>query len=290
MTQSKGFKLFQKKEEKPMTKNQKIVKTVFDWFFNCICLALVIFALLLAIASIGRTSDKSQLGISHLGNLTYAPVASDSMAPTFKKGDLVVGKLFKGDESILKEGLVITFRTVAGGGVQILNTHRIFNIIYTDSTNTKINYIRTKGDAYTDADASLVFVKDIVSTWGTSTSNGMLYKGLGSPVIWVQESSTNFFLGVVLPIIILFAIYAFIFIRVLIIAAIDKRKSMPVTADSLSEEDKKRLAEEYLASLKTQMLQSDENSAQNANADDTTLSDNSTTDNSSAETNEKENK
>ena len=61
---------------------------------------------------------------------------------------------------------------------------------------------------------------------------------------------------VVLPLILLFVIYAFVLIRTIVIAKLENQRKVQaqqvVTVDSLSDEEKRRLAQEYLASLQMQ--------------------------------------
>ena len=82
-------------------------------------------------------------------------------------------------------------------------------------------------------------------------------KGAGFLSKWLQEdpdkTQTKFFLIIVLPLILLFVAYAFVLVRALINAKVERDKAVQadttVTMDSLSDEEKRRLAEEYLASL-----------------------------------------
>lgn len=71
-----------------------------------------------------------------------------------------------------------------------------------------------------------------------------------------------------LPLILLFVIYAFVLIRTLVIAKLENQRKVQaeqvVTVDSLSDEEKRRLAQEYLASLaKEQETSASEDAAVN---------------------------
>ena len=75
---------------------------------------------------------------------------------------------------------------------------------------------------------------------------------IGALINLIQNDKTNYFLIIVLPLIIIFLIYVFILVRSLVIAKIAKTKEETLASagvDGLSEEDKRRLAEEYLAQL-----------------------------------------
>ena len=75
---------------------------------------------------------------------------------------------------------------------------------------------------------------------------------IGALINFIQNDKTNYFLVIVLPLIVIFLIYVFILVRSLVIAKITKTKEETLATagiDGLSEEDKRRLAEEYLAQL-----------------------------------------
>lgn len=90
-----------------------------------------------------------------------------------------------------------------------------------------------------------------------------MLKGVGGFSNWIQDTAysgaqqkTRFFCVVVLPLILLFVIYAFILVRTLVIAKLENQRKVQaeqvITVDSLSDEEKRRLAQEYLASLQAQ--------------------------------------
>ena len=92
---------------------------------------------------------------------------------------------------------------------------------------------------------------------------GKMLKGVGGFSNWIQDTEnfgasrkTRFFCVVVLPLILLFVIYAFILVRTLVVAKLENQRKVQseqvITVDSLSDEEKRRLAQEYLASLQAQ--------------------------------------
>ena len=98
-----------------------------------------------------------------------------------------------------------------------------------------------------------------------------MLKGVGGFSNWIQDTEnfganqkTRFFCVVVLPLILLFVIYAFILVRTLVIAKLENQRKVQseqvVSVDGLSDEEKRRLAQELLASLQA--------SAGGENADD----------------------
>ncbi|MBQ3755252.1 MAG: signal peptidase I, partial [Clostridia bacterium] len=228
----------------------------------------------------------------------YMNVMSDSMEPTFSKGDVLIANEYKGDGTDLKVGQVITFKTsIMIGGQQFdsFNTHRIIKItnsssgltIYTRGDNQKNpdgsyqdwhDYVDSQEGTKVDRAIYDYEIEKIVAVWGDVDENlnftpGKMLKGAGLLSNWLQEPGKNtqarFFCIIVLPLIILFVAYAFVLVRTLVIAKIEKEKAVvadtTVTVDSLSDEEKRRLAEEYLASLKAQQDGGDVPAADDSN-------------------------
>lgn len=272
---SKLAAIFSKKgkEKKELTPQQQKRKTVLNWIVNILSVIVIVFALVVAILTIVRVTNSN--GVTALGNNVYMNVMSDSMEPTFAKGDVIVAKTFKGDISSLKVGQVITFKSqirIGNAYYESFNTHRIIQInssgiIYTrgDNQNKKDGqdwkeYIDNHDGTITES----VSVSDVVAVWGDVDAElnftpGKVLKGAGLMSNWLhdpEKGRTRFFCVIVLPLILLFVAYAFVLVRTLIIAKLEKDKETKadttVTVDSLSDEEKRRLAEEYLASLAAQ--------------------------------------
>lgn len=262
------------KQKKELTPTQQMVKTVLNWVVNILCIILIIFALVVAIFTIIRAANPDN--ITRVGDDCYFNVASNSMKPVFSKSDVIIAKAYNGKESDgkdLKVGVVITFKSSIRGSdgklYEAFNSHRIIHINLDENDN--VVSVNTRGDnqkgAWQDAigtndgswDPTSVAVKDIVATWGSVDENlnfttGKMLKGVGGLANFVQDpvsGKTRFFCIVVLPLILLFVIYAFILVRTLIIAKLDKeRKVMGETAislDTMTEEEKQLLMQQLLA-------------------------------------------
>lgn len=270
---SKLANIFSKKEKKELTPQQQKRKTVVNWIVNVLSIIVIVFALVVAILTIVRVTNSN--GVTALGNSVFMNVMSDSMEPTFNEGDVIVAKSFSGDASSLKVGQVITFKAqirIGNAYYESFNTHRIIQIrsngtIVTrgDNQNAKDgkdwkNYTEsTEGTKYETTSAS-----EVVAVWGDVDADGnftpgKVLKGAGLMSNWLhdpEKGRTRFFLIIVLPLILLFVAYAFVLVRTLIVAKLEKDKETKadttVTVDSLSDEEKRRLAEEYLASLAKQ--------------------------------------
>lgn len=264
-----------KASKKELTPKQQKVRTILNWVATAVCIVVIVFALVVAIFTISSTTNDRHL--MQFGDTIYMNVASDSMKPTFTANDVIITDAFNQDTDMakIKVGQVVTFETSAsssnGSVYRIYNTHRIVKINYTDDTNTVVRSVVTRGDnqdgSWQEAIASgnlgkteTVRIETIVATWGDGETNGKMLKGCGAFSNWIQDTEhfgesqkVRFFCVVVLPLILLFVIYAFVLIRTLVIAKIENQRKIAseqvVTVDSLSDEEKRRLAQEYLASL-----------------------------------------
>ncbi len=201
-----------------MKKVLKVVVDVLAWI-----ILIAAFLITLMIFSSSRNN-----GIPSLLGVTPMSVQSDSMAPTFKKGDLILVKKIS-DIYTLQENDVITFYTFIEDA-RTLNTHRIVEI--NDQNGTR-NYI-TRGDNNPVEDEIPVYPSDIVGKW-----TGVKVSG-GGKVLDFLRSKTGFFVCVVIPMAIffLFELYKFI------VALIESKKNI---SNEEEEEIKRKAIEEYLA-------------------------------------------
>ncbi len=281
------MKLFEKssqKEKKELTPTQQKVKIALNWTVNVLCIILIIFALVVAIFTIIRSTNPDK--ITRVGDNCYFNVASDSMKPTFDTDDVIIAKAYEGDGSDLKVGQVITFKFVRtyenGDSYDEFNSHRLVAI--ERNKDGSVAALRTRGDnqegnwqdcAVKDGDdmsavdqsswdLRKVVVGDVVATWGDVDENlnftsGKMLKGVGGLANFMQHpihGKTRFFCLIVLPLILLFVIYAFILVRTLIIAKLEKEKKVAgetaISVDAMTEEEKQALIAQLLASQKSE--------------------------------------
>lgn len=270
--------------KKERTPQQQKAMTILNWVATAVCIVVIVFALVVAIFTIAGTTNDDHL--MRFGDKIYLNVASDSMEPTFDTSDVIIATAFDYQKQIseLKVGQVITFKT--GATYEIFNTHRIVRINFAEDGKTVRNFT-TRGDnsksgdkdnstiSWQDAVAQnnlglteTVAPSNVVATWGSVDENGnfvegKMLKGVGGFSNWIQDTEnfgasrkTRFFCVVVLPLILLFVIYAFILVRTLVVAKLENQRKVQseqvITVDSLSDEEKRRLAQEYLASLQAQ--------------------------------------
>lgn len=283
-----------KNGKKELTPQQQKVRNILNWVATAVCVIVIIFALVVAIFTIAGANDDH---LTRFGNKIYMNVASDSMSPTFTPNDVIIADSFDKAKNLdkIKVGQVVTFSTTSvyeNARYAIYNTHRIVKLNVDKDGN--ITSVVTRGD-HQDTDwkvaveelakenpnkeiygkTETVAIDAIVATWGDGETSGKMLKGCGAFSNWIQDTENfgeakkvRFFCIVVLPLILLFVLYAFVLIRTLVIAKLENQRKVQaeqvVTVDSLSDEEKRRLAQEYLASLaKEQEKSASEDAAAN---------------------------
>ena len=205
---------------------------------------LVILVLIVSvlIATLSLTSKSS--GVPNIFGIAPLSVQSDSMSGTFETGDLIFCKVTNHPSFEYQKDDIVTF-PIEINGVEVLNTHRVAEVIK-DDNNT---YYQTQGDnkdTNPTADEILQTSSTIVAQY-----TGVKIGGLGT-VLSFLRTQLGFFLCVLLPMIIFFLYEA---VRVVLnVIAYNKEKALEeakasVAGAELTEEQKKKAIEEYLASL-----------------------------------------
>lgn len=277
------------KEKKELSPKQQKVRSILNWVATGVCIVVIVFALVVAIFTIASATNDDHL--TRFGDTYYLNVASDSMDPTFSPDDVIIATaLDSANAKSLKVGQVVTYRMIisyGGNRYESFNTHRIVAIVKSEAGDVTGYVTRGDNQASSWQDAAAEYLKDtddrnegvigktenvqpssIVATWGSVSedgtfTSGKMLKGVGGFSNWIQDTEhfgasqkVRFFCVVVLPLILLFVIYAFILIRTIVIAKLENQRKVQaqqvVTVDSLSDEEKRRLAQEYLASLQQQ--------------------------------------
>mgnify|MGYP004650864173 CR=1 FL=1 len=174
---------------------------------------LWIIILVAALYAFTTMATRDEQNVSSLLGYTPMVVKSDSMAPTFEKGDLIF--VHTCDTSKLKEGDIITFHTIIDNEYA-LNTHRIQKI----ESSGDVRSFTTIGDNNNGiADQHIISDGDIVGKYvGKIAKAGTLMDFL--------SSSTGFLIIIVLPML-LFFIYQ---VYNLIMISVRLKKAMAVEA------------------------------------------------------------
>jgi len=214
-------------------KNIKIGFTVLEIIILIFTVAMSVFTI------ISANNGSSQLS-SGITNTSYLPVLSDSMSPTIDKGDLIIAKR-PDDVKALKVGEIITFKTVINGE-NAINTHRIIEIS-TNELGDQIIYI-THGDNAPEGINEEVYAGSVLAVYSSRIKN------IGSIILWLQKPA-NFFIVIMVPLLLLFLYNGYTFAKMIINAKL-KKALEEHDKNKFSEEAIKRLAEEYIAREKAE--------------------------------------
>lgn len=165
----------------------KTVKRTAEILISVVLWAVILVAALFAFTTLATRDTNS---VASLAGYTPLTVASDSMAPTFRAGDLII--IRKCDPAKLREGDIITFHTIVNNQYA-LNTHRISEIQELSGVRSYV----TKGDNNAVADVHRISDGDIVGKFVT------ILPGMGR-VMNFLSSSIGFLLVIVLPLLVFF--------------------------------------------------------------------------------------
>ena len=160
---------------------------VFSTVASVLLWVVILVAALFAFTTL---ATRDQDNVSRLAGYTPLTVQTESMAPTFHAGDMIIIK--KVEPSTLKVGDIITFHTIIQNQYA-LNTHRIDKIDESGGVRT----YTTKGDNNSIADTHIISDNDIVGKYVFKLA------GFGK-VIEFLSSSVGFLLIIVLPMLIFF--------------------------------------------------------------------------------------
>ena len=180
------------------TQKTKEKGSVGNTIVNIILILFIVFAI---IVSYTAYTTKAGSGVPSVFGIRPFAVRTDSMAPFFEAGDLVIDRL--PDYEAIQVGDVITFWTVINGQ-KVLNTHRVVEV--EDYENYR--YFYTKGDNNPVADADGVHQRDVVGVYKTHI------KGVGKVLDFLQTGK-GFFICLVLPVAIFFVAELISFVKTL---------------------------------------------------------------------------
>lgn len=215
------------------------MKKVVGIVINVILWLFVVFAALTTVVVFTGTSNN---GVGNLFGYMPFSIQTQSMEPTIKAGDVVIGK--EVDFNTLKEGDIITYWTTVDEQ-KILNTHRITKVI--SNGKGSVPSFKTKSDNNQIEDEYTVAAADIVAKYNSKIS------GLGKAVDFL-ETQKGFFICIVLPLILFFLYQLYHFIKVIVTV---KQENAGLSKED-EEELKKKAVEEYLAKQKEEQEASEE--------------------------------
>lgn len=208
----------------------KTLKRIGTIVISVILWAIILLAALYAFTTMATKDDQS---VSRILGYTPMTVESDSMKPTFCKGDLIFIK--KCDTSKLKEGDIITFHTIIDNQYA-LNTHRIQKI---DEVNGVRSYTTIGDNNNGVADQHVISDGDIVGKYVGHISN------LGK-VMNFLSSSMGFLIVIVLPMLLFFIyqVYNLIMISIRLKKAIAVENAEELAKEGLNKADVEQAAKD----------------------------------------------
>lgn len=219
---------------------KKTIKRIFNIIIDIVVILIMILSIFIVVLSL--TSKSS--GVPNILGIAPLSVQSNSMEDTFTTGDLLLSQVTNDPGETYEVGDIVSF-PIEINGESVLNTHRIVEVIEDDN----ITYYRTQGDnknTNPEPDIDLQTASTIVAKY-----TGTKIPGLGNVLSFIR-TQLGFFLCVLLPMIIFFVYEA---VRVVMnIIAYNNEKAInnaqvAVQNSELTEEQKQKAIEEYLASL-----------------------------------------
>lgn len=220
-------------------KLKKIGNIVLDIF---VVLILIVSLTVVVFSATGRKT-----GYSNIFGYTFLSVETDSMEPTIKVGDLIIGRV-SASGAEYEVGDVVTFREIRNQTV-IFNTHRIVEKFLIDGSYQ----YATKGDNAEGTDDLHIMSDKIIAEW-----TGVRIPLLGG-VIDFLRSGIGFFLCLMLPVILFFLFYLYKFIRNLV--AYNRENAIEAAKEAsaqVEEEQKQKIIAEYLAAQAEAQAKADE--------------------------------
>ena len=212
--------------------------------FNVIIDIVIILVLIVSILIVTLSLTSKSAGVSNILGVAPLSVQSNSMEDTFSTGDLLLSQVTNDPGETYEVGDIVTF-PIEIDGESVLNTHRIVEVIEDDN----ITYYKTQGD---NKDTNPVPDEDLQSASTiVAKYTGTKISGIGNVLTFIR-TQLGFFLCVLLPMIIFFVYEA---IRVVMnIIAYNNEKALNAAKETvqnseLTEEQKKKAIEEYLASI-----------------------------------------
>lgn len=231
-------------------KNQKS-KKILNVVFDIVLIFIMVVAIFITVMTF--SSKASNNGVANLFGYSPFAVQSESMVPTFKKGDMIISKTKDFDPLNLEVGDVITFYSEDSDNNVFINSHRIVKVEPYDQSKTYV-YYTTRGDAYDYDDIEPVGSSDIIGVY-----TGKRIPVIGSVMDFLQ-TQTGFLVCVLIPLALFFIWQIYKLFSILI-----ENKKLKLlnteskSIDDISEEDKRRIAEEYLKNHPSESVKTDDN-------------------------------
>ena len=186
-------------EEIQVVEEESKGKRILNTIVNIILVLAIALAAMCTYVSFVSTSGN---GVPSIFGIRMFSIQTESMYPTLLPGDLIFDTGVK-DAGELRKGDIITYWTVINGE-RVLNTHRVHEIY--DGGGYLI--FATKGDNNTLTDPLTVHESEVVGKYSFRV------EGVGKVFDYLQ-TSTGFFIVIVIPVFLFFLFHLVQFFRVL---------------------------------------------------------------------------
>lgn len=224
----------------------KTFKKVGNIVLDVFVVLIFVIAIGIIISNVSANNKHKQANL--FGYVTYS-VQKDSMSGTFEVGDLVIGKIYDGEEEI-NEGDIISFY-IRVGNQKVVDTHRVIKKYEYNG----VTYYKTQGDnkeACPEPDLPDKTDADIISVYKTHLNNvGGIIDGLRKP-IW-------FIIFIVTPLLVIIGIQVYKLVEIYL--QNKKEKMAEEIASGASDDVKDAIIKEYLE--KQKMLEQENNKEKN---------------------------
>lgn len=230
-------------------KSKKVLGIIVD------ILLILIVIIAIAISVLTFSSKASDNGVANLMGYSPFAVQSDSMAPTFNKGDLIISQTKDFDTTKIEVGDIITFRaTDLSSGAEFINSHRVVKVEKV-SDASEFRFFTTKGDNVEQNDLTRIGSTEVLGIY-----TGKRIPVLGSVMDFLR-TQTGFMVCVLIPLALFFIWELYKFLTIVI-----AKKNEKAAVEGISEEEKKRIAEEYLKNqAQSEKSDAEKTDAENAN-------------------------
>ena len=175
-----------KEKDEPVSIGHRILTVI----GTILCIILIPILILNCTLILKSYTNKDQ--VPSVGGVFPMIILTDSMAPEFSSGDLILCHTLDADE--VKEGDVICFYDPEGNGTTTI-THRVLKV--TTDENGDLAW-ETKGDANNAEDSTLVPAKNLVGIYQRH------FAGVGNIAMFIQTTQ-GLIICVICPIILLIA-------------------------------------------------------------------------------------
>ena len=192
----------------------------------------LIFVFMIVVVAV-MLIQKNSGGESKIFGYYMYDVLTDSMSGTIEPGDVILCKAVE-DVNELKEGDIITFKAPNGNYNE---THRIIEIARNEDGSIK--YFKTKGDNVKEADNWELKPENVKAKY---VKKSVFIGGLRR----FMKHWYGYVTVVVIPLCVVFALIIAGFVKDKVALESEKEKDKAISISDISDDDKKKLLENYL--------------------------------------------